>query len=150
MPAPVPLLGELERAVMACLWDRAASGAGPATVREVHESVGQLRGLAYTTVMTVLDRLAKKQLVTQARDGRAFRYAAQASREELTARAMRETLGGLSGTDRRATMLHFLDQASPEELADLRAALAEVEHQAGLGVEPERERQVDGQADSRG
>ena len=127
MPAAAGLLGDLERAVMECLWTRQAQGLEPATVRDVHEAVGQPRQLAYTTVMTVLDRLAKKGLVLQQRNGRAFRYAAHASREELTARAMRDSLGDLRGTDRRTAMLHFLDEASPEELADLRAALAAVE-----------------------
>ena len=49
-------LGELEREVMARLWDAGE----PLTVRQVHERLDPARGLAYTTVMTVLDRLAKK------------------------------------------------------------------------------------------
>ena len=120
-------LGELERAVMEHLWAHAGTGGGSLTVREVHETVGTQRELAYTTVMTVLDRLAKKQLVTQERDGRAYRYFPVGTREELTAMTMRETLGDLQAPDRKGAMLHFLDDASPQELDDLKAALAEIE-----------------------
>ena len=57
-------LGDLERAVMDALWNSSA----PQTVRQVHESLNRSRNLAYTTVMTVLQRLAKKNLVVQHRD----------------------------------------------------------------------------------
>ena len=134
--SPTPRLGELERAVMEHLWAQADAGAGPTTVREVHDHVGAERDLAYTTLMTVLDRLAKKGLVSRERDGRAWRYAPVGSREQLTARALRDTLGGLAPTDRRAAMLHFLDEASAEEIDDLRAALAQVEARQGSGPNP--------------
>ncbi len=83
--------------------------------------------LAYTTVMTVLDRLAKKGLVTRVREGRAWRYSPSASREEQTARVLHDTLGALPAGRRRQAMLHFLGDSSPDELADLRAALAQLE-----------------------
>ena len=72
-----PRLGDLERVVMEHLWE--AAGVGDtlfegATVREVHLRFEGEREIAYTTVMTVLDRLAKKDLVTRERDGRAWRY----------------------------------------------------------------------------
>jgi predicted transcriptional regulator len=47
----------------------------PQTVRQVHEALSAHRDLAYTPVMTVLQRLAKKNLVAQHRDDRAHRYA---------------------------------------------------------------------------
>lgn len=96
------------------------------TVRQVLDGLTG-RDLAYTTVMTVLDRLAKKDLVTRVRDGRAWRYAAAASREELTAASMRTGMESLDTDDRRAALLHFLGGADPDELADLRDALTEVE-----------------------
>ena len=83
-----PRLGDLERVVMEHLWEAAAAG-GPgfdgATVREVHDRFDGEREIAYTTVMTVLDRLAKKGLVTRERDGRAWRYLPADTREALTA-----------------------------------------------------------------
>lgn len=86
--------------------------------------------LAYTTVMTVLDRLAKKGMVSRVRDGRAWRYTAAATREELAATALRSAFDNVRA-DRHGAMLHFLDDASPGELEDLRAALAEVEKRHG-------------------
>ncbi|MCE0486782.1 BlaI/MecI/CopY family transcriptional regulator [Ornithinimicrobium sediminis] len=122
MPLRFSGLGDLERAVMDTLW---AHGPG-LTVREVHERLSD-RDLAYTTVMTVLDRLAKKDLTTREREGRAWRYSPAHSREELTAASMRSGLQSLDSTDRRQAMLHFLGDAEPGEIADLKAALAEVE-----------------------
>ena len=64
------VLGDLEQHVMAVLW-RAQK---PLSVREVHESLHYGREVAYTTVMTVLDRLAKKSVVERQLDGRAWLY----------------------------------------------------------------------------
>src|SRR5580693_995478 len=69
-------LGPLEQRVLDALWAR-----GSATVRELVEGVCQ--SLAYTTVMTTLDRLFKKGLLARSEDGRAFRYTPRFSREEL-------------------------------------------------------------------
>ncbi len=57
--AKLTRLGELERSVMDHLW----SAGDPQTVRQVHEALSARRELAYTTIMTVLQRLAKKNLV---------------------------------------------------------------------------------------
>jgi predicted transcriptional regulator len=123
---PASRLGDLERALMEHLWAAGQEGDGALTVRQVHDQVGIERGLAYTTVMTVLDRLAKKGLLLQQRDGRAYRYRPVATREELTASALRSAFGGLDRDDRQAAIMHFIDDATPDELDDLRAALDRV------------------------
>jgi BlaI family penicillinase repressor len=69
-------LGPLEQRVLDALWAR-----GSATVRELLENCHP--ELAYTTVMTTLDRLFKKGLLTRSEEGRAFRYVPRFSREEL-------------------------------------------------------------------
>ncbi len=113
-------MGELEQAVMDQLW----SASSPRTVREVHEALNEERSLAYTTVMTVLDRLAKKNLVNQERDGRAFRYSPNQSREQLTAELMLDALGQSDDPSARMVALqHFVGQVSPQEAAAIRAAL---------------------------
>lgn len=115
-------LGDLERVVMDTLWTH-----GPElSVRDVMDRMGDEKDLAYTTIMTVLDRLAKKGLADRVRDGRAWRYTAASSREALAASALRSTLDNVQA-DRKLAMMHFLDDASPAEIDDLRAALAEVE-----------------------
>ena len=136
-----PRLGDLERVVMEHLWDLAqAPGFTGATVREVHDRLSGEREIAYTTVMTVLDRLAKKELVTRERDGRAWSYRPADTREALTAQTMRRTLDDMEVTDRRTALLHFLDGATSDELADLKAALAEVEARAESGEGAKRGR----------
>lgn len=82
--AKLTRLGDLERAVMDHLWSRQE----PQTVRQVHEALSARRDLAYTTVMTVLQRLAKKNLVSQIRNNRAHRYAPVHGRDELVAGLM--------------------------------------------------------------
>ena len=111
---------------MDVLWD---SEGRPLTVREVHETLNRQRPLAYTTVMTVMDRLARKELATQERDGRAYRYHAAATRAELTADLMRETLDDFSSHDRSQALVAFVDDASPDDLAALRRALAALDDQ---------------------
>ena len=111
-------LGDLERSVMEQLW----AAPEPVTVRQVHE---QFAGLAYTTVMTVLDRLAKKGLASRERDGKAWRYRAAAGREELVADLMRDALDGAG--DRQAALVRFVDQVSADDAALLRDALSRLE-----------------------
>ena len=127
-------LGDLERTIMDRLWaiDPATPDAA-LTVREIHESISEERDIAYTTVMTVLDRLAKKGLVTRERDGRAWRYLPVSTSEELTAHLLRDSLDHIEASDRRAAMLHFLDAASPEEIDDLKSALAQLEDRRQAG-----------------
>jgi predicted transcriptional regulator len=69
-------LGPLEQRLLEALWLR-----GNATVRDVVDE--NCQDLAYTTVMTTLDRLFKKNLLTREAEGRAFRYKPRFTREEL-------------------------------------------------------------------
>lgn len=76
-------LGPLEERMLEALWTR-----GGATVRELIEA--ECHDLAYTTVMTTLDRLFKKNLLSREAEGRAFRYVPVVSREELHREVARE------------------------------------------------------------
>jgi predicted transcriptional regulator len=107
-------LGDLEREVMTQLWDAGE----PLTVRAVHERLSRDRDLAYTTVMTVLDRLAKKGVVTQERADRAYRYAPAQSREEMTAALMLDALSAApDGAARDAALAHFMGRLDPAAVA---------------------------------
>jgi len=126
-------LGELERKVMEVLW---ADLSFEVTARQVEE---RLPGYAYTTILTVLDRLHRKGLVRRAKDGRAFRYAAISSREEYTAELMREALG--AAADRDAVLVRFAETVSPTEAAVLREALRGLkEDDRDRHVKPSRRR----------
>jgi predicted transcriptional regulator len=110
-------LGELEAAIMDRLW----TWRRPATVREVLDDLRQTRPIAYTTVMTVMDTLHRKELLRRERDGRAYRYEAVLSREEHSAQLMQTVLS--DSTDRTATLVSFFEQMSPVEATKLREAL---------------------------
>ena len=96
----MPILGDLEHAVMDVLWGRPA----PTPVRDVHEELAKGREIAYTTVMTVLDRLAKKGVVTRDLDGRAWLYRPARSRLDLYVATINDALEGLTD-DERAEVL---------------------------------------------
>ncbi|REF29430.1 BlaI/MecI/CopY family transcriptional regulator [Calidifontibacter indicus] len=118
-------LGDLERAIMECLW----ASDEPLVVRQIAEQLEATDGKkrAYTTVMTVADRLAKKGLTSRERDGRAWRYSASATREELTAQALRETLADWGGEGQESdAVLHFLQDMSAGDVDRIKAAIAKM------------------------
>src|ERR1700735_4542460 len=117
-------LGELERAVMDHLW----SWSEPQTVRQVHEALSAHADLGYTTIMPVLQRLAKKNLVVQHRDDRAHRYAPTHGRDELVAGLMVDALDQVSDSgSREAALVHFVERGGADEAEALRRALDELE-----------------------
>ena len=118
-------LGQLEATVMERLWASESSVA----VRDVLEDLQQGRAIAYTTVMTVLDNLHRKGMVTREKAGRAYRYRPAYTREEHTAALMEQVLAG-SG-DRGAALMHFVEQMPPDEIRRLRQALEGFEPEAG-------------------
>ncbi len=101
---------------MEVLWE----SAGPMTVRQVSASLPN-RGLAHTTVMTVLDRLAKKGFARRQRAGRAWLYRPAESREAYVAELMLTALDQTG--DRQAALTRFARSVSEAEARALRAAL---------------------------
>jgi predicted transcriptional regulator len=117
-------LGELERAIMEVLWDSSE----PLTVREVSNGLPE-HNLAHTTVMTVLDRLAKKGFARRNRDGRAWRYRPAATRESYVAELMLTALDQTG--DRSAALAAFAQSVTGSEAHVLREALASLEENDG-------------------
>lgn len=107
---------------MDVLWDKVPPTSDGFTVREVTEALDG-RQLAYTTIMTVLDRLAGKGMVRRQREGRAWRYRAAASREAYIAQLMLDALD--LGGSRDAALVRFARSMSGAEAEVLRAALAD-------------------------
>ena len=85
-------LGPLEREVLERLW-----ALGEASVRQVQEAFAGV--LAYTTLLTTLDRLFRKGLVDRRRNGRAFVYRARVSQAELRQGVASDVIDSLLGTD---------------------------------------------------
>jgi predicted transcriptional regulator len=92
-------------------------------VKDVRQLVAQRRPLAYTTIMTVLDRLVRKGLLARRKVGRAFVYAPQMTRDVMRRTAVRELLDGFfDGSE--PELLRFLAVAAPEAAAASAAAAA--------------------------
>lgn len=111
-------LGPLEQRLLEALWKR-----GTATVRELMQQ--GYDDLAYTTVMTTLDRLFKKNLLTREAEGRAFRYKPRFTREELhrevAGQAFRQLLDASPGaTLPLSYLVEILTERDAQLLDDLR------------------------------
>jgi predicted transcriptional regulator len=109
--------GDLEAVIMHRVWDHG----GPVTVRELVDELARERTIAYTTVMTTMDNLHRKGWLARSKAGKAYRYTATASREEYSARLMREALD--DGGDTQAVLSHFVAQMDGEESELLRAVV---------------------------
>ena len=127
-------LGELERAVMERLW----AADGPLAAATLRDELAD-RGLALTTVHTVLTRLESKGFVVHD-DARPRRFTARASREDHAAELMHEVLG--QAGDRQAVLARFVGSASSGEAEMLRRLLA-----AADDADRDAERGVAGDAD---
>ncbi len=115
-------LGPLEQRLLDALWERA-----DATVRELVEDGGVCRDLAYTTVMTTLDRLFKKDFLTRKSEGRAFRYKPRFSREELHREVAGEAFRQFLNSSPTASLpLSYLVEIVSERDAELLDDLQEV------------------------
>lgn len=83
---------DLEYRVLAALWD-----SGTASVRELHERLGDPQGLAYTTTAKVVDRLREKGLVSRQPRGAAFVYRPRVAREAVERERARNAITRLLG-----------------------------------------------------
>jgi predicted transcriptional regulator len=119
-------LGDLERAIMEVLWRTDSA----LTVREVSNGLPQ--SLAHTTVMTVLDRLAKKGFARRERDGRAWRYRPAATREAYVTELMLTALDQTG--DRDAALARFAQSVTGAEAEVLREALTRIEAEGDIGI----------------
>ena len=128
-------LGTLEREVMAVVWS-----AGEINVREACERLGST--VAYTTVMTTMDRLFKKRLLARRKIGRAFVYAATATRNEMEGAVASELVHSLlqqHGDEPLPLLSSLVDAVSDRDRAlldDLERLIREKRRQPDR--EPER------------
>ena len=106
-------LGPLEQQVLRELWSR-----GSATVRELLDSENMT--LAYTTIMTTMDRLYKKRLLDRETEGRAYRYFPRHTPDEMQRVAAVEGIRQLLGSgDTSSLPLSYLVEALSEHDAQL-------------------------------
>ena len=117
---PADSLGPLENSVMKALWEH-----GDLSPREAHEIAGRPRNLAYTTILTILQRLHGKGLVSRREDGRTHRYAPVLSEEtfhERRAQHLAESLVEI-GDAGVAAFLAETRRLDPSVIAALRRQL---------------------------
>jgi len=115
-------LGPLEERLLEALWQR-----GHATVRDLLNGDGACDDLAYTTVMTTLDRLFKKNLLSRAVEGRAFCYTPRFTREELHREVAGEALRQLMNASPASSLpISYLVEVLTEHDAQLLDELREV------------------------
>ena len=108
------------------IWDRDPEVS--TTVRDIFDQLVTERDIAYTTVMSTMDNLHTKGWLAREREGKAYRYWATLSREEHSARLMRDALDGGGRPD--LVLSHFVTQISAEESEGLRAALQRLSKRA--------------------
>lgn len=108
--APREIPPPLELECLKALWK-----IGDGTVKDVRQVLIEHRNLAYTTVMTVLDRLVRRGSVERQKCGRSFVYTPRLGREELRRLAVKELVDS------------FFDGSTEELIAYLRGAAAEPE-----------------------
>lgn len=90
-------LAPLELDCMNTLWPM-----GEGTVREIRDSLAERRPRAYTTIMTIMDRLARKGVVERRKVGRAYLYRAHLSAEEARVQALRLVVENFFGGSKEA------------------------------------------------
>ena len=117
----LPILGDLERAIMDLTWARDGL-----TVRDVVDSLKASRRSAYTTVMTVMNRLVDKGILRRKSDQQSFRYYAAATKEAYLERSSRQAISRFVeyfGDVAIAQFIDVLDDVDPKKLAELRRKL---------------------------
>ena len=112
-----PFFGALEIRVLEALW--AADGA-----QSVRDLQPQFSSIAYTTLMTTLDRLHRKGVLSREKAGRAFVYRTRATRADLVAELAGDALGAAFGgraDELRPILSFFVETVSREDHESLAA-----------------------------
>ena len=110
---------DLEYDILSMLWE-----CGSATVRELHDKLGQRQELAYTTTAKVVDRLREKELIERRHHGKSFVYQPRVAREEVENARARKAVSRLFGASPAphaavAALVDAVDAVDPKLLDEL-------------------------------
>jgi predicted transcriptional regulator len=108
-------LGDLEQAIMRHIWPCGESGC---LATEVQQGLEQVRPIALTTVLTTLDRLHDKGILLRVKEGKAYRYRAALTEEQLQQRIVEGVLGDLISQFPKAVATYFAQQGLVPETQD--------------------------------
>jgi predicted transcriptional regulator len=119
--SPDIALSELQLDLMRVLWE-----SGEASVADVAAALQESRGLAHTTVATLLSRLAARGVVEANRDARQLMYRACVSESQVRRSMVSGLIGRLFGGDPKALLAHLVDEreVATGDLAKVQALLA--------------------------
>jgi predicted transcriptional regulator len=121
MPEDTRISGELQTQLMAALW-RLGSG----TVEQVRSEIPPRYRGAYTTVQTVLNRLAERGLLSRSKVGNAIEYRPKVSEADYLLRSIASTLSGASVRARQVALARLIADLDKEELSELQRLAGEV------------------------
>ena len=116
-----PIQGELQVQIMSALW-RIDQG----TVEQVRGALPPRYRGAYTTVQTVLNRLAERGLLTRTREGQAMVYKPKVSEAEYLSRSIERTLATASADARQTALAQLIGALDRNELSELQRLAKEV------------------------
>lgn len=114
MAEVTPIQGELQAQIMHALW-RIDAG----NVEQVRAALPPRYRGAYTTVQTVLNRLADRGLVQRTRQGVAYQYRPKLTEAEYLSRTIERTLSTASAGARQAALVQLIGSLGPIEIEDL-------------------------------
>jgi len=119
-----PTLGDQELTLLRYVTDHA-----PVTVREAAEKFGEPHGLARTTILTMMERLRKKNYLTRFKDQGAFQYRPVVAKTELMQTLVRDFVEKSLGGSLSPFVAYLSESKSltERELADLRRLVADSE-----------------------
>jgi len=121
-----PTPAELE--VLQIIWEH-----GPCTVREVMNLLKPKRPRAYTSVMSLMNVMAEKDLLNQKPKGRAFIYSAKVSRDKTQSSMLSDLLNRAFDGSANALVAHLLQQTEPnsEELDEIHKTITKFTRKKG-------------------
>jgi predicted transcriptional regulator len=116
MRRPSHTLTPQELEIMKVVWDH-----GPATVRDVYETLRARRRIAYTTVMTMMNVLERKGHLRKRAEGRSFRYQPARPRTQVVKAMVREFLDRVFGGSAQPLLVHLVEdrQLTDDDLREL-------------------------------
>jgi predicted transcriptional regulator len=119
-------LSDIQLSVVRVIWAR-----GEATTTDVVAGLGAKRGLAHTTVATLLSRLEKRGVLAHRRDGRTLVYRALVSESEVQRSMVASLIGSLFKGDPAALVAHLVreEELAPGDLNRIRTRVKEAGHE---------------------
>jgi BlaI family transcriptional regulator, penicillinase repressor len=121
---PLDDLGELQRTVLESVWDL-----GEASVHQVRERLNRTKRLAYTTVLSAMQKLEKAGWLNHRAEGKSYIYFATQTREQAGAGSVRRLVKRIFEGDALAMFQHLIQEGnlSSDELGELRRMIEKKE-----------------------